>query len=803
MKHVLIYFATIFLLTFTSWSDALTASAQEKGPEVSTLKSQMEILHFRHDLNFIYDSSLDVEVPYTGPEMQVSDSLETCLEVLFKGTGIQYEVMRKYVVLTKAGSKKKPKDYTILIEEQHDTINESIVTAVVDPKRNSTQTGLKRIDSKDINSGFALFSTPDVIKTLQLLPGVSSGTELLSGFYVHGGDGSDNLFLLDGVPVYQVSHLLGLFSSFNSDVIGSMDFYKSGFPARYGSKMSSVVDVTTRHGDFEEYHGLFSLGLIDGRLQFEGPLWKGKTSFNVGLRRTWTETLTIPVFAYINHQNSPDKTGGRYAFSDFNAKITHRFSDRNILSANFYSGRDVFKAKMDNIYKDYQNYELRDIMDASLAWGNILGSLNWDYEFNDRMSMKNIAYYSGSLSNLSVSVREIDKGENTDFTSGQYNHSNVHNMGIKSDVFHKVGDRQKWRYGATAQFHIYAPNATAQTDAVFDGKTYTQIAYADSLRYNTVEVSVYGEDEIAVTEAFSLNAGLRYSIYGTGEKVWHSLEPRLAMNYTFNDCISAKLSYTEMSQPSHLVSSIYLDLPTNSWLPSTPKIRPSRSREVAGGVYTNLPRHMHLNVEGWYKRMYNLIEYAGVYNIFPPLTGWESSYQTGLGRSWGAELDFGYDDGRTEANVYYTLSWNQRKFDDFFHTWYRDRNDNRHKLTLMAKHKFGKRLEVYGAWNWHSGSRVTMATHGTGDWNGDLYTEPNNVKLPDYHRLDVGLNFVKTTKRGNTSIWNLSIYNAYSRTNPIAADVYDKSFNGETFAYYGVSYGIIPIVPTFSYTLKF
>jgi hypothetical protein len=275
------------------------------------------------------------------------------------------------------------------------------------------------------------------------------------------------------------------------------------------------------------------------------------------------------------------------------------------------------------------------------------------------------------------------------------------------------------------------------------------------------------------------------------------------MNYSFNDRISAKLSYTEMSQPSHLVSSLYLDLPTNSWLPSTPKIRPSHSREVAGGVYTNLPRHMHLNVEGWYKRMYNLIEYAGVYNIFPPLTGWESSYQTGLGRSWGAELDFGYDDGRTEANVYYTLSWNQRKFDDFFHTWYRDRNDNRHKLTLMAKHKFGKRLEVYGAWNWHSGSRVTMATHGVDGWDGNLYTEPNNVKLPDCHRLDVGLNFVKTTRRGNTSIWNLSIYNAYSRTNPIAADVYDKSFNGETFAYYGVSYGIIPIVPTFSYTLKF
>lgn len=416
----------------------------------------------------------------------------------------------------------------------------------------------------------------------------------------------------------------------------------------------------------------------------------------------------------------------------------------------------------------------------------------------------NMAYYSGSLSDLYV---EMTDSEGSSFTnvSGEYSTSNVHNIGLKSDLFHMVGDRQKIRYGATAQLHLYRPSATGKTETEDNGVRQSYIAYADSLRYNTVEASVYAEDEISVTDAFSVNAGLRYTLYSGGKKVWHSLEPRVAMKYSFNDRVSAKLSYTEMSQPSHLISSMYLDLPTNAWLPSTDRVRPSRSREVAGGVYSNLSHHLHLNVEGWYKHMYNLLEYAGVYSVFPPLEGWESNYSVGQGRSWGAEIDFGFDNGRTEANLYYTLSWSQRKFDDFYHSWYRDRNDNRHKLTVMVKHKFGKRFELYGAWQYHSGNRMTVATHNVSEVLSDyyVYTQPNNVKLPDCHRLDLGFNFVKNTKRGNTSIWNLSIYNAYCRMNPITSNVSSKYFDGKLFAFYGESIGIIPIVPTFSYTLKF
>ena len=804
MKHVLLLFTAILSFAFSSLAQS----------PARTLKTEMECLHQEFGVNFVYDSSLDIDVPYVGKpmkELAAKGDLTLCLQTLFKGTGINFEIMRKYIVLTRVDAKKKPKDYTIFIEEQRDTIDESVITTIRDPKRNSTQTGLKRIDSKDINSGFALFSTPDVIKTLQMLPGVASGTELLSGFYVHGGDGSDNLFLLDGVPIYQISHLAGLFSSFNSDVIGSLDFYKSGFPARYGSKMSSVVDVTTKDGSFKDYHGTFALGLIDGRFQYEGPIWKDRTSFNVGLRRTWTETIGIPAFAVFNSFNEPDRQYAGYSFTDLNAKITHKFTDTNRLTANFYIGNDALKYKNDNVqeYYDYENeyHYNRDIVNISFSWGNILGSLNWDYAVNDRLSMKTIAYYSGSNSDLVFAYQEIDKDSNS-MTNGEYNTSKVHNIGLKSDWHYELTPKQKLRYGGTLQYHIYCPNATSKSDYVYGKETFTNVAYADSLRYDTVEASLYAEDEIAVTDKFSVNAGLRYTLYSSAGKTWHSLEPRVAMKYSFNDKLTAKASYTEMSQPTHLVSSLYLDLPTNSWLPSTAKIRPSRSREVAGGVYSNLSHHLHLNVEGWYKHMYNLLEYAGSYSIFPPLTGWESCYRTGMGRSWGAEVDFGFDNGRTQANVYYTLSWSQRKYDDFYHSWYRDRNDNRHKLTLMAKHKFGKRFELYGAWNYHSGNRVTMATHeietSGGYYNtADVFSEPNNVKLPDYHRLDLGFNFIKNTKRGNTSIWNLSVYNAYCRTNPITAYIDYEYVDGEKIAYYGAASGIIPIIPTFSYTLKF
>lgn len=272
-RHILI---TLMLLI----SQILTAQ--------TTLKDQLTAVHEAFGVNFVYDSSLDLEQiagragnddlssrhsRYSCHSERSEESLHECLAALLSGTGIDWEIRKRYVVLTGRGKKS---GYAILIKSQVDTLEESRITAHASDMERRSSTGLKRIDSRDIDKGFSFMSSPDLIKTIQSLPGVASGTELLSGLYVHGGDGSDNLFLLDGVPIYQAGHMGGLFSSFNPDIVKQVDFYKSGFPARYGGRLSSVIDSRSSTGDMYEYHGTMSIGLIDGRVQLEGPLIQGK-----------------------------------------------------------------------------------------------------------------------------------------------------------------------------------------------------------------------------------------------------------------------------------------------------------------------------------------------------------------------------------------------------------------------------------------------------------------------------------------------------------------------------------------------
>ena len=264
-----------------------------------------------------------------------------------------------------------------------------------------------------------------------------------------------------------------------------------------------------------------------------------------------------------------------------------------------------------------------------------------------------------------------------------------------------------------------------------------------------------------------------------------------------------------MNQFEHRLETTYVDLPTSLWLPSTASIRPMHSQQAAAGVYMRLPEGMHLDVEGFWKTMEHLYEYSGPSALYPPVDRWESSFTEGRGRSYGAEVSFGRKWERTDLDVAYTLSWTERFFSEFSDRWYRDRNDNRHKFNITATHRFSKRFEIYGAWLYHSGNRMTIVSQGKyrGTPNmhgapfhsfGGVYTGPNNVKLPDYHRLDVGMNFIKVRPDGKVRTWNLSIYNAYCRLNTVYAYL-----TVENREYVGKSYGIIPIIPTLSYTLKF
>ena len=688
--------------------------------------------------------------------------------------------------------------------EKRDTLDTSYVTAVKEKMRNTTQTGLMRLDGAKLRSTVAAFGTPDLIKSLQMLPGVAAGNELMSGLYVHGGDGNDNLFLLDGVPLYNISHFGGFFSSFNTDVVENLDFYKSGFPARYGGRLSSVVDVETAEGNMERYHGYFSLGLIDGRIQVEGPVIKNKTSFNFGLRRSWMDVVTVPALMYANYKNHNNpKANGGYAMWDMNAKITHKLSDKSKLNANLYWGNDRIRAGL--VQKDSSS--LMDIGIRS-TWGSLTSSVSWDAKYSDKTNGKLLAYYSRSGSDIGYTfdIGAVKDGEEQSML--YFNDDNickVQDVGLKYDMNWYPSSSHHVRTGASVAWHGYETGRQyEQKGSLFDmlgsgGDNKDDNKVGES--YTAWEPAVYMEDEFFITYNFTLNAGVRLSLFGTPRKTWGSIEPRAAFKWLITNDICAKLSYTRMSQYIHLVSAMYIDLPTNSWMPSTPEAGPMVSDQIAGGIYFT-PGNFKINLEGWYKTMDGMLAYNGANAFYPPLVNWEKSFTSGKGKSYGMEFETTYSVPKLELSAYYTLSWTFREFAAFSMFPFPDRNDNRHKVNLVGNWNFAKGWFLSFNWNWHSGNRITLPSHViTWEENSSsfAYESPFNAKLPDYHRLDASVERKWSLKNGHFLNLTLSVYNLYNHMNASFA-MLDEDEKGN---YRGMAYGLIPIIPTFSVSYKF
>lgn len=691
-------------------------------------------------------------------------------------------------------------------QELRDTLDASRISAIREKMRNTTQTGLMHIESKQLNSGVAVFGSPDVIKKLQMLPGVAAGNELMSGLYVHGGDGNDNLYLLDGVPLYNISHFGGLFSSFNTDVIDNLDFYKSGFPARYGGRMSSVVDVETREGNLERYHGSFSLGLIDGRVQVEGPIVKGKNSFNVGLRRTWLDVVTIPAIWYANARNGANRTvGGNYAMWDINARFTHHFAANHVINACFYTGADHLRASQETLNTVVDDTGLLHTgsteMNIDVQWGSLTGSLSHQYAFSKKLKEKTLLYYSQSTSDTGYRFSFWNWADKETVTSMDDNDiSYVREIGLNSNWDWYPNASNHVRFGLSTQYHWYHSGRAFASSTVEDGKVTTESADDVAQGYRSFEPAVYAEDEIFLRYNLTLNAGLRLAFFATPGKTWPSVEPRVAFKWLINNNISAKLSYTRMSQFAHLVSAVYMDLPSNSWMPSTANARPMISDQVAGGLYTTFGP-FRVNLEGWYKTMDHILVYNGSNTFVPPITEWEKTFTEGKGRSYGMELEATYEKGPLSLTAYYTLSWSKRNFDAIYGGWYLDRNDNRHKINLVASWHFAKHWDVFANWNYHTGNRITFPSHFivVDGENKYLYDAPYNTKLPDYHRLDLGVDYSTTFRNGHGLKLNLSIYNTYNHLNASMAFLEthaDGSFSG-------LAYGLVPIIPTITATYKF
>ena len=376
----------------------------------------------------------------------------------------------------------------------------------------------------------------------------------------------------------------------------------------------------------------------------------------------------------------------------------------------------------------------------------------------------------------------------------------VRELGLRSDWDWYPNNYHHVRYGLSAQYHWYhSGRSFVSSTPGMDGEPILS-EDSEATCYRSLEPALYAEDEIFLRYNLTVNLGLRYALFKTGSKLYHSPEPRVAFKWLIHKSLSAKLSYTRMSQFAHLVSAVYMDLPSNSWMPSTDSARPMVSDQVAGGLYFTPHKYWKIHLEGWYKTMNHLLAYNGSNTFTPPLTEWEKSFTEGRGRSYGMELEATYSTGKLSLTAYYTLSWTQRRFEELYNDWYPDRNDNRHKINLVASWHFAPNWSLFANWNYHSGNRITFPSHYIMEGSRRfLYDAPYNTRLPAYHRLDLGIDFNKTFRNGHSLGVNLSIYNAYNHLNASLAFLETR----EDGTFYGMAYGLIPIIPTITATYKF
>lgn len=728
------------------------------------------------------------------------------------------------------------RDTVLTIElEPSASLEEVVITGQSNDKQSvlSTQMGALEINQQTIRSTPVMFGEADIIKTLQLTPGVSAGTEGTAGMYVRGGNVDENLFLIDGNPVYQINHIGGIFSAFNPEAISGMDFFKSGFPSRYGGRLSSVVDVHTKEGNMKEYHGSASIGLISGNLNFEGPIIKDRTSFNIGLRRTWLDVLSAPAVAIANKITKKDGTRlrARYAFHDLNLKVNHIFNDRSRMYLSLYNGNDVLKGGSTDFPDQDSDNNYNYDSDVSLRWGNIMATAGWTYVFNNRLFGKVSGVFTRYHSRLRNTEHDVvgNEGDEDYSDSFRENETNtgITDFGLRTSFDYLPASAHHIRFGGDYLVHRFHPEYNRSVAYEKNEETSVEIGqeFANDLLWGH-EAGVYAEDDWTLSSAVRLNAGLRFSLFNVQGKTYTGLEPRVSLRWLLDDNLSFKASYSRMNQYVHLISNSFISLPTDAWMPVTRKLKPLISDQVSAGFYYNLNKEYNFSVEGYYKTLDNLLEYRDGHTFTPSFVNWEDKLTAGEGRSYGAEFMVRKETGRTTGWVGYGLSWSDRQFDELNQgARYPARFDNRHKLNIVVMHKISPKVELSAAWSYASGNHVTLSLenyyeNGTGSPTNndnhymdasesiDYYEGRNNYQLPAYHRLDLGIKIYRPKKKGRMGIWTVSIYNVYSRMNPFMIYKSDKTVPDPVSSYgknvpVFKTIGIMPIIPSISYTYKF
>lgn len=659
-----------------------------------------------------------------------------------------------------------------------------------------------------------LFGEKDVLKVIQLLPGVQKGSEGSSGIYVRGGGPDQNLIILDDAPVYNAYHLFGFFSLFNGDALKSVELTKGGFPARYGGRLSSVIEMQMKDGDRKKLRGEGGVGLISSRLTLEGPIKNDKTTFLVSGRRTYVDVLTQP-FIKLATQGSVS-TG--YYFYDLNAKIHHDFSSKDKLYISGYLGRDKFYANV----KEF-DFSARN----SLSWGNSTLSARFNHLYNARLFSNTSLIFSNFdfLIGASQTTFNAQTLRNDTFSIKYF--SGIRDWTLKHDFDYLPTADHHIKTGGLIIFHKFRPgaiNIRSSLDTAFNFSKTNDIP--------GIEGGIYIEDVWKVNDKIRINPGFRLSLFAANPKIYIRPEPRFSGSYMIKKDLSVKASYAMMNQYIHLLTNTGIGLPTDLWVPTTSRILPQQSSQVAAGIAKDyMPWDMAFTVEGYYKTMKNIVGYKegasfiDIGDAFDQNSNygrtWEDVVTQGKGWSYGLEFLAQKKTGKISGWVGYTLSWTQLQFADLnFGRKFYARYDRRHDISVVGFYTIKKNLKASFTWVYGTGNAITLPLQDmsvighipgqsipgsilTGTFpfmafQTQYYGPKNSNRMAPYHRMDLGVQYSKKTKWG-MGIWEFSIYNLYSRLNPFFYYL-ETNRNGIVVL---KQLSLFPAIPSVSYNFRF
>jgi hypothetical protein len=647
------------------------------------------------------------------------------------------------------------------------------------------QMSATKLDISELAKIPVIFGEKDILKTIQLLPGVKSAGEGNSGFYVRGGNSDQNLILLDEAMVYNASHLLGFFSTFNNDALKDATLYKGNMPAEYGGKLSSVLDLKMKDGNDKTYSVGGGLGLIASRLYVEGPIVPDKGSFIITGRRTYAD-LFLKAFKDTNLNRT------QLYFYDINAKASYRIGKKDRIFASGYFGRDVFQPS--------PNF--------GINYGNATGAFRWNHIVNDRL-FSNLSFI---YNDFSWKVNIGNNGLTLNVTSI------VQDYGLKEDLEYFLDTHNKIKFGAQTTFKSIVPGQVSSTDSVFL-KTFS---VTHSYGWDN---AVYAQHEVTLWNKVNINYGLRISTFsavGPGKeyffhpghtdtvnmqlgqfgKTYINPEPRFSLSYNFIKNMSVKAAYSRNTQNIHLLSNTTTGFPTDRWIMTSNNIRPEIADQVSAGYFYNFLNNMfEFSIEGYYKWMQNQIDYVNGAQLLINETV-ETQLRYGNGRAYGGELFLKKRTGKLTGWVSYTLSRTERKIDSINNNhWYPTRYDRTHDVSIVVMWDITPRINVAATWVYSTGNAVTYSAgkyYSSGQWI-NYYPDRNSDRFPPYHRLDIGATFVLKKRKMWEHDLNISIYNVYARQNAYQI-TFKANDNGS-----GVTQqlSLFKIVPSITYNFKF